>query len=159
MPLLFSIFVLFKLMFSHGKRGFQNSIFINISFSFGQNFMKLHGDIVYLKFHHVPLFFYLCVFQFDALSWKKGVSCKMSLTHSILESILLIHLENLRLTDKPLENCIFWQCLQIIHYCSKIIIINIPKLYITREIIKCSIKWYKETCKIHALKGKLAMQT
>ena len=29
------------------------------------------------------------------------------LTHSILESILLIHLENLRLTDKPLENCIF----------------------------------------------------
>ena len=30
-----------------------------------------------------------------------------SLTHSILESILLIHLENLRVTDKPLENCIF----------------------------------------------------
>ena len=62
------------------------------------------------------------------------------LTHSILESILLIHLENLRLTDKPLENCIFSQCFLIIHYCSKIIIINIPKLYITRKIIKCSIK-------------------
>ena len=62
------------------KKGFLAKFlffFTNISFIFTQNFMKLHGYIVYLKFHHVP-FFSLYVFQFDALSWKKWVSCKMS---------------------------------------------------------------------------------
>ena len=78
MLLLFIIYAHLKLTFSHGKRGFlaKFQFFINISFSFGQNFMKLHGYIVYLKFHHVPLFLNLCVFQFDTLLWKKGVSCK-----------------------------------------------------------------------------------
>ena len=43
-------------------------IFTNISFIFCQNFMKLQNYIVYYKFHHETLFFYLWVFQFDALS-------------------------------------------------------------------------------------------
>ena len=66
-----------------------------MSFSFGQNFIKLHGCIVYLKFHHMPLsFFYVhvCIFQFDSLSWMKRVSCKIPfffllISHSILIKI------------------------------------------------------------------------
>ena len=38
--------------------------------------MKLHGYIVIESFHYVPLSYYLCIFQFEALSWKKEVSWK-----------------------------------------------------------------------------------
>ena len=57
-----------------------------ILFIFGKNFMKLYAYIAYLKFHHGPLFFYLLVFQFDAMSWKKGVSCKMSWKKGLMQN-------------------------------------------------------------------------
>ena len=41
--------------------------------------------------------FYLCVFQFDALSWKKEVSCKIPIFTSISFSILLKSHETLYL--------------------------------------------------------------
>ena len=79
MLLLFLNHAFFKLTFCHGKRDVSCKIamFTQIYFSFGQNFIKLHGYIVYLKFHHVFLLFYVRLIQFDALSWKKGVSCEI----------------------------------------------------------------------------------
>ena len=51
----------------------SHSVFINISWLYC--FIK--------KIHYVPFSYYLCVFQFDALSRKKGVSCKIPIFTNI----------------------------------------------------------------------------
>ena len=67
------------------KKGVSRKFFnyTCISLSFCQNFNKLHGYIVYYKFQYIPLFFYLRVFHFEALSWNNWVSCKIPIFANI----------------------------------------------------------------------------
>ena len=57
-----------------GKKGVlcKFSIFTNVSFSFCQNLMGLHTYIIYLKFHHVQLFFFF-FFIYAKLCYLKRV--------------------------------------------------------------------------------------
>ena len=68
-PCFFFYLCVFKFDALSWKKGvlYKFSILTNISFSFCQNLMELHSYIVYLKFHHVQLFF-ICAKLFY---WKR----------------------------------------------------------------------------------------
>ena len=89
----FFIYVFFNLMPCRGKRGFlvkwherkrlnaKLQFFSNISF-----FLKLHGYIVYLKFHHMPLSFFMYMYAFFNLMLcrgKRGFPIFLLISHSI----------------------------------------------------------------------------